>query len=64
MTTVTQNAIADACAELNNVALPNVLDLLRSLDALAQVARLDPYMEADPRLRHALQILRDYAPHI
>ena len=64
MSTVTRDAIAEACAELNNVALPNVLDILRALEALTAYAKLDPCMEQDPRVRKALQIQRDYAPHI
>lgn len=64
MNTIKREAIAEACAHLNDVALPNVQDILRALEALTAYASLDPYMETDPRVRQARQILRDYAPHI
>jgi hypothetical protein len=61
--TATLDAIANASAHLNNVALPNVADILRTLEALTAYAALNPTMERDPRVARAKQILRDYAPH-
>lgn len=54
-------AIADACAHLNNVGLPNVADILSALAAVTKCAALDPYLERDARVIRAQQILREYA---
>lgn len=61
-------AIAEACAYLNNFSLPNVNDLVNQIaDLVAMAEAVDRnhfngsgWLTSDPRVRRAAQSVRDY----
>lgn len=59
-------AVAEACAHLNNHALPNVYALTVALqDMVRYVEAVDmTYSGDDPRVSRARQMIRDLRPHL
>lgn len=60
MTETKIDAMENACAHLNNVDLPNVGEILRSLAQVVSAARIDPYLQHDSRITRAQNILQAY----